>query len=871
MPRADVFPASRWRALLALALVLCGSAAFAAEPKQALTPLDDKEFFKPDLYISSSNVPLADVQDGLANKARWLQFQGGAYAGWVDPTGVQVWIDPRSGAATNIMGAFPLIPGKGVGNGIKARGATDAAAVERAVRGFIGKHADLLGIDVAQLGEARVSLDQRRPLAGLHPAGLPGHAGPSRPPGGQHQPRQPGDHRHRHLGQRRAGSTPSSALPAEAALQAGFAFVEGPALDDVLIQPAKLEVVPFAPSELQSGDASTRARSARATATAWCTASSSSGRPKTRSWEVLVDAAQRRGPRAAGHQPLRAAPGHGRRLPGDQHRDLPNAAASAASCRPAGRCPSRTRASPRPTTSPTARGIFDWTSGTVTTTLTGRYVRIVGHLRRHQPAAPTTRHPQPGRDQRPARLHHARRRRGRQHGRPSRSAFYEVNKIEEMARGWLPTNTWLTGSSGSRPTSTSTQTCNGFWNGCTINFYRSGGGCRNTGELAGVFDHEWGHGMDDNDANGAISNSGEGYADIAAMLPLPGLLRRPRLLPAPGRRAAASPPTAPAATPTRTRRRACTAPSTARACATPTTASTPTTRPDTALGLRLRLAATPAPAPAAARCTARPRPSARRRGTSWRATCPPLGFDSQTSFVIGNRLFYQGSGNIGTWYSCTCGGTSSGCGATNGYMQWITADDDNGNLNDGTPHIDGHLRRVQPARHRLRHPDRRQQRLRGPAQRRRRSHAHRHRRQLPGSAVLERGGRRHPLLGVAHRGPRRLQLRQGAASPPSPAPASPTPRWPTAAPYSYNVVAVGPSASCFSRGQQLRARSPRRRARRRTSRISCSPSSVTVTQGGSQHAPAPCSPRPTASASAVTLSCTGPPTGVTCTLQPRPR
>ena len=23
-------------------------------------------------------------------------------------------------------------------------------------------------------------------------------------------------------------------------------------------------------------------------------------------------------------------------------------------------------------------------------------------------------------------------------------------------------------------------------------------------------------------------------------------------------------------------------------------------------------------------------------------------------------------------------------------MQWITADDDNGNLNDGTPHIDGH-------------------------------------------------------------------------------------------------------------------------------------------------------------------------------------
>ncbi|MCS7313826.1 MAG: endopeptidase, partial [Acidobacteria bacterium] len=50
-----------------------------------------------------------------------------------------------------------------------------------------------------------------------------------------------------------------------------------------------------------------------------------------------------------------------------------------------------------------------------------------------------------------------------------------------------------------------------------VNFYRSGGGCRNTGEIAAVLDHEWGHGLDDNDANGTISNSGEAYADIAAI------------------------------------------------------------------------------------------------------------------------------------------------------------------------------------------------------------------------------------------------------------------------------------------------------------------------------------------------------------------
>src|SRR6185295_2979540 len=59
-----------------------------------------------------------------------------------------------------------------------------------------------------------------------------------------------------------------------------------------------------------------------------------------------------------------------------------------------------------------------------------------------------------------------------------------------------------------------------FWNGSTINFFRSGGGCRNTGEIAAVFDHEWGHGLDDNDAAGTLSNSSEAYGDLAAILRL---------------------------------------------------------------------------------------------------------------------------------------------------------------------------------------------------------------------------------------------------------------------------------------------------------------------------------------------------------------
>ena len=66
----------------------------------------------------------------------------------------------------------------------------------------------------------------------------------------------------------------------------------------------------------------------------------------------------------------------------------------------------------------------------------------------------------------------------------------------------------------------------------------------------------------------------------------------------------------------------------------------------------------------------------------------PFNYDSNTAFIVANKVFYQGSGNIGTWHACDCtAGTSNGCGATNGYMSWLAADDDNGNLNDGTPHM----------------------------------------------------------------------------------------------------------------------------------------------------------------------------------------
>ncbi len=100
----------------------------------------------------------------------------------------------------------------------------------------------------------------------------------------------------------------------------------------------------------------------------------------------------------------------------------------------------------------------------------------------------------------------------------TRTQFYMVNRAKEIGRGWLPSNSWLNGALTVNVNLN--QTCNAYWNGSTINFFRSGGGCANTGELPGVSLHEWGHGLDSNDGNGSSAENGTGetYGDFSAAL-----------------------------------------------------------------------------------------------------------------------------------------------------------------------------------------------------------------------------------------------------------------------------------------------------------------------------------------------------------------
>ncbi|MBN2384872.1 hypothetical protein JXQ70_18520 [bacterium] len=98
----------------------------------------------------------------------------------------------------------------------------------------------------------------------------------------------------------------------------------------------------------------------------------------------------------------------------------------------------------------------------------------------------------------------------------SRTQYYNVAWIKIKAYTYLTGNTWLQGVLTDNVNINST--CNAYWSGSTINFYRSGGGCGNTGEIPGVSLHEWGHGMDDNDGSGGQSPPVETRADWTAIL-----------------------------------------------------------------------------------------------------------------------------------------------------------------------------------------------------------------------------------------------------------------------------------------------------------------------------------------------------------------
>ncbi len=671
--------------------VLAGTMpAWAIQPPAGGDALEGRAFSRPELYIPTSTLPLREALPQLSNRDAWQRFLAASAAPAAIPLcpicdvePLPVFIDPRSGAAANILGAFPLLPGSGVGNhvtlgDVSARlgrrvGELSPEVVAELVLRFVSEHAEVLGIDPRQLG--RVNAAALTPelwqfnVAQTHAGLAVRHA------------RLAGTIKHGNLVLIGAeswadvvGLDPQPRLDASAALDLGFGWADGRALADVIESRPRLEVLPVS----SGSDAFARGYAHRLV---W--SFTFRREPEVARWEVLVDAHTGDVLSFADTNSYMNRHITGTVFPMTNTDICPDAARCGVAQK-GWPMPDADTAQPQPFAN--GAGVYNYTSGTATTTLSGFYADLLtdncgmplslssttgtlnlgGSAGQHDCATPGI---------------------GGPGNTPSsRTAYYETNKIHEIARGYLPSNPWLQGLSGKVGINTNiNSSCNAFYSGNTINFFRANGGCRNTGENFAVVDHEWGHALDDFDANGVLSNSSEAYADIAAVY------RTQSSCVGYGFWWTASQGCG--ATSDGTGQNCKEGPHCCADCS----------------GVRdadyLRYVGPPAPftpqnfvCPSCGggsgpcgrqvHCAAAPSRQAAWDFAARDLQSPPFSLDSQTAFIVANKLFYQGSGNIGLWHNCNCtAGTSDGCGATNAYMQWLAADDDDGNVNNGTPHF----------------------------------------------------------------------------------------------------------------------------------------------------------------------------------------
>ena len=95
--------------------------------------------------------------------------------------------------------------------------------------------------------------------------------------------------------------------------------------------------------------------------------------------------------------------------------------------------------------------------------------------------------------------------------------YYWVDRTNRYVRNLLANPNAINGINNITSNVNIASNCNAFYNGNSINFYTSGGGCNNTG-FSTVISHEWGHGVDD--VLGGISQTNglsEGWGDIIGL------------------------------------------------------------------------------------------------------------------------------------------------------------------------------------------------------------------------------------------------------------------------------------------------------------------------------------------------------------------
>src|SRR4051812_45416432 len=314
-----------------------------------------------------------------------------------------------------------------------------------------------------------------------------------------------------------------------------------------------------------------------------------------------------------------------------------------------------------------AAGLYNFTSGTVTSTLSGQFVKITDTCGAISQASDASGNIAFGTSTGTDCVTPGHGGAGNTHS--AREQFYQVNRIKEVVRGWLPSNTWI--NQVLTVKTNLNQTCNAYWNGSTLNFFKSGGGCNNTGEISGVSLHEFGHGIDQNDGTGTATDgaTGESYGDTTALIALHASCLGAGFL---GSNCSGYGD-------------ACTSCTGVRdADFAKHTSNTPAT-PDNFIRVHC-----PAGSGGTGPCGKEVHcESYVPTETMWDLAARDLPSPGTgVAWTILDRLWYLSRNTATKSFSCTAGTTftSNGCSAGSLWKVFRAVDDDDGNLNNGTPH-----------------------------------------------------------------------------------------------------------------------------------------------------------------------------------------
>ena len=121
------------------------------------TPVQEKAYKDPDLYVRVLERSVSDLDPGLAGGLESELSSLGA-------TAKDGFYDWRSGGWGSLVLSVPLVPGDGKGNSLGSPGALSQAEVWEALTRFLQEHSQKLRVDLSELGDAA-----RRHLRGREP------------------------------------------------------------------------------------------------------------------------------------------------------------------------------------------------------------------------------------------------------------------------------------------------------------------------------------------------------------------------------------------------------------------------------------------------------------------------------------------------------------------------------------------------------------------------------------------------------------------------------------------------------------------------------------------------------------------------------